>query len=183
MDSKLKEILDYVNDWLKFAESKCAAIGAVDLALALAILQVVNGAEDLSPFFVYYLYLVVVLLVTSASLCIISFAPQLQMPWFKGCGKPDPNDNLLFYSHIAKYPPKNYLSKLYTLCNKQKPENLPELELDYAEQIVTNSRIALRKYKYFKSSVWLTVAALLSVPVTFLLYLADKYYKEEQPKD
>ena len=105
------------------------------------------------------------------------------MPWFTGLGKPSNDDNILFFGHIAKYPPENYLRKLYRLRNGKPPENLSGIELDYAEQIVTNSRIAQRKYDTFTIGVWLTIATVATPIVAVLLYFVTKDFMKEQPDD
>jgi len=88
--------------------------------------------------------------------------------------KPAETDNLLFYGDIASYDPAGYLQALYKHCDA-KDEALP-IERDYAQQIVMNSRIAVRKYEWFTTSVWLTIGALVTLIASGVGYVASKLF-------
>ena len=181
MEDKLKEIFENVNGWLKVAESKNGALVIADLAIAVGLLQLIKGVDDPNAFWMCYAYIAIVLSLISAAVCLTSFVPQLRMPWFTGRGDPSHDDNLLFFGHIAKYPPGNYLQRLYRLRNEQPPENLSEFELDYAEQIVTNSRIAQRKYDTFSIGAWLTIAAVATPLIAVILWAINKNAMSQRP--
>jgi len=181
MREELKFILGHINEWLKFAESKGTATVVVNVACALGILQLIKAATEANQALVYYAYAVIGMLLLSTAICLTSFIPQLLMPWFVGRGTPKATDNLLFFGHVAKYPPKPYLAKLYMHLDQSEPESFPEIELHYAEEIVTNARITLRKYRAFSLAAWLSIIAIATPPVALLLYVADRCCKHQAP--
>lgn len=169
MKDRLKYILSLVNEWLKFAESKNAALLAADTAMALGLLKVLQSYTLPSQIVKLYLSFSIVFLALAAIVCLISFISQVTIPWLATKCRPSETDNLLFYGDIAKYNPEKYMEKLY----KQAMKDLDEIdayEEDIAEQVIINSRIALRKYKLFNVALWLNVIVGLT-PVGALILL------------
>lgn len=182
MKEDLKNIFENVNNWMKFAEAKNGTLIVADLAIIFGVFQLLEEMCCPKKWLIFYASIVMLLSLLSATICLTSFVPQLRMPWFINRGSPSKNDNLLYFAHIAKYAPKIYLNKLSELLKIQLPEKQPKLEMDYAEQIVTNSRITLRKYQTFKIGVWLTIIAIAG-PIALILYLIDKFFKDERDDD
>jgi hypothetical protein len=81
-------------------------------------------------------------------------------------------NNILYYGYIRFFEPKSYLAKLRD-SNRDKDSNL---ELNYAIQIVINSRIAFRKYCYFRIALVLTLIAILTPPGFILLKILFTVY-------
>ena len=70
---------------------------------------------------------------------------------------PDPNDNLLYYGHLARYEPRGLSRAIADHCFDHPGENFvpSKLALDFAGQVITNSRITVRKLALFRYSVLL----------------------------
>lgn len=158
MEDRLKYILSLVNNWLKFAESKNAALLAADTTLALGLLKMLQSNVLSNQFLILYISFSILILILSAIICLISFLPQLIIPWLATTHRPSETDNLLFYGDIAKYDPQRYLLLLHNQVTKDTPE-IDLYEEDIAEQIIVNSRIALRKFRLFNMALWLNVVA------------------------
>ncbi len=165
MEDRLRYILSTVNEWLKFAEAKNGALLGVDIATIFGLFQVVS--DEISK---GWIYIAISLTGLSALSALLSFVPQLKAPsmiYKKRGGK---ETSLMFYGHIAKYDPEAYIMALYSEVGTEIPSKLT-IELDYAHQIITNSRIALKKNRYFNIGLWLTVLGLLLLIITLLLSL------------
>lgn len=165
----LENVLGLVSEDLRFAETKNAALLTANAAAVIGILQVNPSLDASQPMLFYYLYALTLVCAFSGVVSLISFVPRAQNP-YADIGLPAAaNDNLLFYGHIQKYDPPAYLRAVYAAAGRagQEPE---KLELMYAEQIVVSSRIAVRKFTYFRWAIWITIGALLTPPLGYLLY-------------
>ena len=165
MEDRLRYILSTVNEWLKFAEAKNGALLGVDIAIIFGLFQVIS--DEISK---GWIYLAIVFTGLSALSALFSFVPQLKAPSMIRQKRGDKETSLIFYGHIAKYEPEGYIKALYSTAGTEVPSNLT-FELDYAYQIIINSRIALKKNRYFNIGLWLTVLGLLLLIITLLLFL------------
>lgn len=157
MEERLRYILTTVNEWLKFAEAKNGALLAVDSAIIFGIFKL---ASDSAWPHVIFPYLTISLVIVSSVSCLVSFIPRIKIPTFTLSQKPDATASLLFYTHIAKYDPESYLKALHGRTDDSTTLS-SSFEMDFARQIVTNSRIAVKKYYCFTVALWLTVVALI----------------------
>ncbi len=161
MEEKIRVILINVNDWLKFAESKNAVLilfngGAIYGVLNLYLnLKIENPNFFKAPFIVY-----MVLSVLSILILLLSFLPQTKLHWLFSFKTTDKKDNLLFYAHIAKYDEESYLKSICKYFG-EKEGHFSEYEKALANQIINNSKIALKKYYYFKASLFTTILAII----------------------
>lgn len=170
MEEQLKPISANVNDWLKFAETKNAAIIAADAAAALGALAVlISNTQNLKTWFYFYLYNFIIFLLLSGLIALISVIPKTNISLAKPKENRMADDNLLFYGDIAKYDPKEYLTEMRGRYGKTETE-ITGLEIDYAEQIVINSQIALRKFDIFRAATWLAVAAIITPILAIILF-------------
>lgn len=156
MKDTLKDTLSKINEWIKFAEAKNAANIAFCSAAFMALLNNLLDAESINKWAFWYLIFVVLCLVLSLSISLLSFVPKLKAPW-QHIGDCDKSDNLLFFGHACKYSAAKYLDTLY---NGKK--SIDKSDLAYADQIVTNSKIAFFKFKQFDMALWFTITALLT---------------------
>jgi hypothetical protein len=170
MEDRLHRILALVNEWLKFAEAKNAALLAANSAIIFGSLKVLETSPPLPRWLLIYIYLAIVAVALAASLSLLSFLPKTRLPWLGSTKRPTPEDNLLFYGDIACYDPRSFLEALYRQAgtNFSQPDSLEE---DYAEQIIINSRIALSKFRFFSLALWITVSALLTPAITIPILL------------
>lgn len=167
---ELKDIFTNINEWLRFAERKNALLLAADSAVAFTLLRLVVVDMDSNVFVKWYTIFVISLLGLAILICLLSFVPQVKIPWLLPEGKKLTIDNLVFYGHIAKYDPQEFLSEFYRRCSKN-TEEITALEKDYAAQIVINSRITTTKFEHFTTAIWITIAAIVTPLVALILFL------------
>jgi hypothetical protein len=169
LDDQLKNIFTNINDWLKFAETKTAALLTGNGLLIFGIIRTLKD-QEINPALTQFIYFVLLLLILSLLTCLISFIPSLKLPWLITSKKPSDSDNLLFFGHAAKYNSESYLEKLFS--STENPEkSFTTYEKYYAEQIIVNSIIALRKFRLFTFAIWLSVGAVMTLLLTLLFTL------------
>jgi len=169
---QLKDISANVNSWLTFAEAKNGALIALDSGLALAIVSMVLG-RCMSRLLLWYLYDAIGFMVLSLLVALVSFLPQSR-PSQEKPGAIRERDNLWFYGDIAQYDRHSYLAALTaSLALTNAPEN--RLCADLAGQVITNSRIAVRKYGYFTVAVRLLILGALTPPIGAAVCVWAKY--------
>jgi hypothetical protein len=88
----------------------------------------------------------------------LSFIPQVKFPWIVSLRQTTPKDNLFFFGDIANYSAEEFVEVLYH-ASTMKPA-INKLQCDLAGQIITNSRIGLRKFRLFTVAVWIAVAGI-----------------------
>ncbi|MFT4804613.1 MAG: hypothetical protein ACI9YE_001818 [Psychroserpens sp.] len=172
IEEKLKDIQSIVNEWLKFAEAKSTTLIAGNGVLIFGASRSIISFE-LEGFLFYYFIFLIILCCFSSILCLLSLVPALSMPWEDKPSNIDENDNLQYFAHIAKYTPSTYLSKLISSLSITSPV-INNYQKNQADQIITNSVIAVRKYNLFKKAIWLTLTA-----VTTPLFALVIYYIKE----
>ena len=179
METKLKTIFSYVNNWLRFAEEKNAALIVLNGGLLLALISLMGKDVEI-PFFIHnnifyyrltFFYLLNFVLFSAFGLMIslMSFLPQTKVIINTKEEKIKESDNLIFYSHIAKYDADEYLSKLHDLLEIENESS--KYELAYANQIITNSKIATSKYLHFQVALWFTISSIFTPIIGYILFL------------
>lgn len=155
MEDRLRYILSTVNEWIKFAEAKNGALLGVDIAILFGFLQFISDTSSIA-----WTYFAISLIGLSAISALLSFIPQLKEPSFLKRKGGDKETSLIFYGHLAKNEPENYIRSLYSGVGME-ISSIASIELDYARQIITNSQVALRKNRYFSVGLWFTMVGLL----------------------
>lgn len=146
----LKYTLGNVNDWLKWAEAKISALFAVDIAIIVAVLSLLNGEMFQGIATVKYAPIVIsfICLFMSTGICLWSFWPKFD--------KISENKNLLFFADIAKF------SDGFTYLNYLNDKKDFLLQM-YCDEIVVNSTISKKKYTKFKIGVGFTTCGLVGL--------------------
>lgn len=159
MVDELEKIFSNINSWLTFAEAKNAAIIAFNIAVIAALF---SGADILGKTLIFYL--INVIMVVSSGLALIAFIPNMSNNK-KTIEVIKEQDNLLLYSHIAKYTKEKYLIALYKkYFNSIKQESdLSKIELDYADEITYNAEITVNKYKWFRRALYVDFIGILGI--------------------
>lgn len=174
VDDKLKYIFSTVNEWLKFAEAKNAALLIFNNAIAFGLLNILDKNYITSQYIRYYLYLSLCFLVLSIVISLLSFIPKIKIPSISQSEKSSGKDNMIFFSHIAKHSTKEYLNLLYGQHNETyDKENLFQENL--TEQIIVNSQIALSKYRFFEIGIWFTLAGIVSPVIALIVFIITKH--------
>ena len=175
MQKKLEYSLSLVIDWLKFAEGKNAMLIAANGATIFGVFTILSSNPDLDSMYKFYIFQALLFLFLSAVFCLISFVPQVDIPWLNSKKTPKENDNLLAYADIANYNPELYLE---AMC-KQEAVNLEEVgsfEKNLSQLIVLYSRIAMRKYALFNLAVWCSLSAVVTPVIGLCIYLIRRSF-------
>lgn len=159
VELRLIDLLNRVNDWLKFAETKnTAAVGLSSTALGVIVTFLVAG-PPVPTIAGVGLSLGAVTLMVSLMLTVASFLPttNLEKQLVGKRAQPGPGDNLLFYGHLARYEPRGLaraIAEQYFALSGDECEP-SKFAIDIAGQVVINARIAVRKLEFFKYSLLL----------------------------
>ncbi len=165
MEERLRFIFGNVNEWLKFAEAKNAVLVAFNGAALFAIIDLfTQDAFKSFPLVIFFLYIFLVCVLSGLIIAIISFFPTMKP-------KTSTPDNFLFYGSISKHSPETYLSGLYTENDPKASDNFHRLCLDYAHQIITNSQISIRKYKFFRYALFITIIGVFNLVIGLIIYV------------
>lgn len=154
-ENTLKDIYSYVNYWLQFAEAKNIALIAFNIAFLTILL---NSSISILIAFSSSI------LILSTICCLVSFIPFTSINNTKAdCIKEE--DNLFFYKDIAKYDADQYLQKIaqrYFENISVETLSTHKIAIDYIKEIICNAKIACRKYRFFKSGLFLDIIALIT---------------------
>jgi hypothetical protein len=166
LEERLFQLLELVNDWLKFGETKSGGMVVLAGLATTALLTYGSDIEDPTLWDGWTLFLAGFFFTLSLSLAVWSFLPK------KGAlkigsrleGIPDDSDNLYYYEHLAKFRATDLIEKLCEL-HECGPIKATRGERDLAAQIIINSRITRSKMQLFSMA---SVAFLIGVVVTFV---------------
>ena len=157
MRDELNKILSHVNDWLKFAEAKNAGLLALNMAAVAGIMQGFSTSDNTDNIFKW---IMVSLFTISICIVLFSFLPVLRQVFIYKKYDDQQFDaekdklNCYYFGDHAKIN-CSHLIKL--LSSKHAPQYVTNsLDVDIASQIITNAEIAIRKYKLFTVSAWIS---------------------------
>jgi hypothetical protein len=177
---KLLVIFQNVNEWLKFAEAKNAALLAFSGAGMTATLTVLATGQNVPKSIQVGILLSTISLGVCTLICAMSFLPKTDLEkllWARNRPSnrlaPQPaTDNLYFYGDLRKYGNSELLEALArNYCNVRIASPYEREYLDLATQILINSDIAFSKLIFFRKGVHSLIIAILSIPVTLILSL------------
>lgn len=190
MEEKLKEIFGYVNNWLNFAEAKNAAMLTVSIGVLFGLYSYIEKMN-----IIFYITLILIIIISILS-SILSFYPNLGKSKIKPIGefllyipeKFEKKDNAsekikIFYGDIAKnYSEErsfDYVKDLYKDYYKKDNMVVEKSEIDYAKEIIINSKLTVNKYRYFKFSLKLFIIFIF----LFFSVLSYKKIKTDEKKE
>ncbi|MBS6396655.1 MAG: hypothetical protein KH452_05840 [Clostridiales bacterium] len=157
----LQQIFDNVNSWLHFAEAKNAALVAFNVALLAAIMS-----SNLLDVFTCFSSGIIIALLISTMFALLSFKPINNK--LEKTSNEDISENLLHFAYISSLEKEEYIKKLYE--NYWGEVNIdirvvPKIEQDYCSEIIENSRIAMRKQRYFKKGFYVVLMTMVAMVV------------------
>lgn len=182
METKLKEILALVIEWVKFAEAKNAGLLVLNSSSIFALLSVYKDLYEIPHHNGIKLAAIMFVLMSFCSIWYViesitaKYDPQkIQERITKKREKLERegllainNVNLTFYGDLANLSRAELLSKLqneYGLIISSKDK----LEKDLADQVLINSNIALDKFELFNKGIVATRNAfLISVAIVII---------------
>jgi len=176
MDENLKYIFANINDWLKFAEAKCAGLLALNLAAVIGLLQAqAMFTDDIKD----GQGILVVIFSTASVIALYSLIPKLNtIVKFYSCisnlqleidnrvQNDRPALNCLYFGDIARLN-ESMFSQLAT--NKTLLEHT-SLDRLLIHQIIVNAQIAMQKYKIVTVASWVTFGGYLFGIIVILFH-------------
>ena len=80
-------------------------------------------------------------------------------------------DNLLLFTHIAKYTKEKYLIAVYRkyLNIIKREEDLSKIELDYADEITYNAQITVNKYAWFNRALCVDIGSMCCILILIII--------------
>jgi hypothetical protein len=169
MNNHLLERYKSVNDWLKFAETKHAAFIALNGG---GIFGTLSSYPKVSGLCIYFKGAIILLFCTSMIFSIISFIPALRKAFLSKLYSNEDfllnkhTINTLFYGDLAKLTTNQLLD---LTKERDGVTEYRKVDVELADQIIQNSKIALTKYNYFNFSAWITfIAVVLGIANIFI---------------
>ena len=160
----LQQIFENVNTWLHFAEAKNAAIIALNIALLAALVS-----SDLYVVSIVLFSWIAVGLLLSTIFSLLSFKPnhkRIAKITSKGI-----DFNLLHFAYIASLETDEYLEKLNKYYWKNQCQDcfeFSQIDRDYSDEIIQNSRITIQKQLYFKYTLYIDFAMIVLMCVLII---------------
>ena len=168
LDELLEKNFSNVNSWLNFAEAKNAA----NIAFGVASIAAIFSLQNMNVI----MYILCIFLIASSICSLLSFLPSLgskveKSNCYFGANEEQKvdGDNLIFFETLKKYSGDDYIQqvcKIYFNENKYSPT---KYQLDLSDELVYNSNIVSRKYKFFKKAVYLDIIAFLLLAISMVL--------------
>jgi hypothetical protein len=159
-----------IKSWITYAETKNAALGAINLSMLAAgtaiFLEFDPPVLPANIFLQIYLTIVASLLILSTLICLSSAYPQTVLTPISVAGSSRTHGNHLFFGHIADMGSAK-LTSFFPL-GEEHPEHVGAHHRAVIEQVVVNSRIASRKFAHFKWACAPTISAVVT-PLGFAL--------------
>lgn len=162
-EAHLYDLLLMVNDWLKFAEAKNAGLIALAGLSLTGLLSFVAQVEEFIYGAAVFLVAGAAIWLASIMLAIFSFMPMTSHVRAKGELKDlvDDTDSLFYFGHLANFSSDTLLAALGVEQGEDSPR--ARFERDLAGQVITNSRITMRKLDLFDSATRWWVAGTLVI--------------------
>lgn len=166
---ELKDTLDSVNNWLKFAEAKNAVVVAASGFALWASIRIVLSSEA-NLYVNAYFGILSAFLLGGFVTALLSFMPVLDYRWIVPVPRKASNKNLLYFGYLATLSKKQVIEG-YIKATKSIETDVHDIHDMYAEQIIINSRISLAKYAMFEFSIKVilfgVLTPLIAIPVLY----------------
>lgn len=146
-------------DFLKFAETKNAALLALSSAWVVATINLECSGKTIPDILAVSVILASLFSLCAALLALISFMPKLHLPGFLGGKKAGPHaPNLLFFGDISALTAKSFETEIRTRYLPEGKMPREEYLHDLTVQINVNSQITMRKMRLFRRGIWFIAA-------------------------
>lgn len=181
MAESLEGVLNRVIDWLKYEEAKNGALVAFDGVGAGLIVQWLTNMTNGKGVISALLEVSLAALLISLMIALFSFYPLLDddkahgyaAAWQKGRTKRRPST--LFFGEIAGTKAEDYLHNYFQAIGNSASHK--PIELDYAEEIVTNAEIAVMKLQFFKKAFVFSFLGLNAMCLAAIARLVGPFLK------
>lgn len=148
---------------MSFAEAKHAA----NIAFVVACIAAIMSVDDLNML----LYGIAILLLGSGLCSLFAIYPKLDKKGVKEQRQRESNDNLIYYDVIKTYVGRTeeYLKRVEELYFSSETYIFTRYQIDLANEIILNSKIASDKYILLKYAVSMDILALAILLTGFII--------------
>lgn len=175
----LSASLARVTDWLKFSETKNAALLALSSAWTVAATNVALRKEGIPSGYEWVLPLSIAFFLLAMVRLIWSFMPRISLPAFLSKAERRYRDtNLIFYGDIAEVDLASIAADIearYMPATKDSYRR--EYLCDISQQIRIISGIAQAKFKAFRTAGWLCFVGAMVLTVPSLRFIAGRLWQ------
>jgi hypothetical protein len=158
-----------VIEWLKFAETKNAALLTFNGVLVFGIIGLLSNSNKYIKTLFPQAFIGIYLLIVSTLLLLVSFLPFFNAVKSLKDAIPTRLTNFRYYKDIYKLSPEVYLKSIYRIYCNTDISTFNKGELDLAYQIVILSIITIRKYKIFTLSLILSGLSII-IPIVWVIF-------------
>jgi hypothetical protein len=170
-EKALASTLSRTVDFLKFAETKNAALLTFASAWLLALANLIAGDRISDRGSRIAIAVAILLFAVAALTALFSFLPKLNLANF--FRDPSSNKSLLYFNDIAAFEPTAYLQRFRERYANDPEQSISDAYLhDLAVQVSANSSITRRKFLIFNIGAGFVLLALavLTARGAFLIY-------------
>jgi hypothetical protein len=169
LDGVLTGTLSRTIDFLKFAETKNAALLTFASAWLIGLTNLLTSDRVLDPRTRVGLAVALLLFALAALVAISSFLPKLELRRFHRSS--DQPKNLLYFGHIAEFEPPAYMKRLQERYAADAASIVSDEYLqDLSVQVSANASITKLKFTTFYFGAALVTLAIASLTVTASLF-------------
>lgn len=151
--SVLNDVMQAMHSQVQYAEAKNAALLAVNFAIVVGIATLFTSDGTLPSQLQLSLMMCAVTIGGGGLLSLASFLPVMSSR--TKVTRPSTDQNLFFWGSIARMSPPDYAEKMLGALGSSLSAG--RLDLDLANQIVVNARVARRKFRVFYVATIVTV--------------------------
>jgi hypothetical protein len=162
----LWDIFRNVNDQLRFAETKNAALITVNFAMVVALGAMLSSDDIVTRDVRTWIFVIAVGLAGAGLFSLASFLPQLGGDTQVGTSGRTPS-NLIYFQELAVAGLPELLAAVFLAAEWVRRPNL--LHTSLGQQIIINSGIADRKFKSFRIAAVATVVC-TTIPTVVLAF-------------
>lgn len=170
-EKALSSTLSRTVDFLKFAETKNAALLTFSSAWMLALANFAANDRITDRWSQIAVTIALLLFALAALVALYSFLPQLRLDRF--FLRPDRSGSLLYFADIAEFEPATFIERFRHRYANGPQQGMSDAYLDdLAVQVAVNSRITRAKFKVFNIGATIVMAAImvLGLRAAFVVY-------------
>lgn len=158
LEKALSTQLGRTIDFVKFAETKHAALLTFSSAWIIGSINLLTGTATLPPGYHVAFCIALPLFAVAGLICISSFVPQVLARFHES----DDDKSLLYWGHIAQIPVGQFHDRVVERYKPPEDHSVTKRYLDdLCVQISVNAKVAARKFALFNVAAGFVFGAVL----------------------
>lgn len=175
LEKALSGTLSRTVDFLRFAETKNAALLTFASAWLLALVNLLASGRALSHSIRISAAVSLLFFALAAVVALCSFLPKVRLNIFDR--DPERERSLLYFGEIADYEAATFVQRFRQRYGTDAEQTISDEYLDdLAIQVFANSKITLRKFTIFNWGAGLVMLALLGMTVSGIIFAYDQFW-------